>query len=341
MDFRLSDDQRALREGMRELLAARFPRERHRAAVDAEEPGTGVDRALWRELGHAGLFALRLPEEAGGVGLGPAEAVLVFEEAGRAQLTGPLVGTHLAAALVPGAAEGAAVVTALDRPGMVEHLAAADAVLLLDGPAPRVLETSGGRGPRRFAARSIRSVDPTTPLHLVQRLPAPQETKPVAGAGCSAGLRQVAMLLTAAQQLGSAARTLEMAVSYAKSRTQFGRPIGAFQAVQHLCAQMLVRTELARTSVYAASFLMTLRDISEAKLLADEAAVRNARDCLQLHGGMGFTWDGDVHPHLKRAWLRVEQWQQRAEAEEELAAALLVRPENCSMEIANHPNGAA
>ncbi|MEU7134615.1 acyl-CoA dehydrogenase family protein [Streptomyces sp. NPDC046261] len=340
MDFRLSDDQRALRAGIRELLAARFPRERHRAAVDAEEPENHFDHALWRELGKAGLFGLRLPEEAGGVGLGPAEAVLVFEEAGRAHLPGPLVATHLAAGLVPGAAEGTTVVTALERPGMVEHLAAADAVLLLDGPAPRVLETSGGRGPVLLAARSVRSVDPTTPLHLVERLPPPQETKPTPGPRRSADLSQAAMLLTAAQQLGSAGRTLEMAVSYAKSRTQFGRPIGAFQAVQHLCAQMLVRTELARSSAYAASLIMTLRDISVAKLLADEAAVRNARDCLQLHGGMGFTWEGDIHPHLKRAWLRVEQWQTGAEAEEVLAAALLGRPENCSTEIANHPNGA-
>ncbi|MEU4210122.1 acyl-CoA dehydrogenase family protein [Streptomyces sp. NPDC026206] len=340
MDFRLSNDQCALRAGMRELLAARFPREKLRAVVDCEDPASRFDRALWSELGKAGFFCLRLPEEDGGVGLGLPEAVLVFEEAGRAQLTGPLVATHLAAGLVPGAAEGTKVVTALDRPGMVEHLAVADVVLLLDGSTPRVLEASGGRGPGLLAAQPVRSVDPTTPLHHVDRLAHDQGAEPVVGGVSATRLRGEAVLLTAAQQLGSAVRTLEMAVAHAKNRTQFGRPIGTFQAVQHLCAQMLVRTEIARSSVYAASLLITVSDIYGAKLLADEAAVRNARDCLQLHGGTGFTWDADVHPHLKRAWLRVEQWQPTAEAEEALAAALLGVPENCSTEIANHPNGA-
>lgn len=109
MDFQLSDDQRALRSGMRDLLGAAFDRDGLRAAV---ERGGGVDRGLWRELGAAGFFALRLPEESGGVGLGLPEAVLLFEEAGRALLPGPLVATHLAAGLVKGAAEGEAVVTA-------------------------------------------------------------------------------------------------------------------------------------------------------------------------------------------------------------------------------------
>ncbi|MET9943146.1 acyl-CoA dehydrogenase family protein, partial [Streptomyces halstedii] len=119
MDFQLSDDQRALRSGMRDLLGAVFDRERLRAAV---ERGGGVDRALWRELGAAGFFALRLPEEAGGVGLGLPEAVLLFEEAGRALLPGPLVATHLAAGVVKGAAEGAAVVTAADGELPVAYL---------------------------------------------------------------------------------------------------------------------------------------------------------------------------------------------------------------------------
>ncbi|MYR80689.1 acyl-CoA dehydrogenase, partial [Streptomyces sp. SID5466] len=94
MDFQLSDDQRALRSGMRDLLGAAFDRDRLRAAVERHG---ALDRSLWRELGAAGFFALRLPEEAGGVGLGLPEAVLLFEEAGRALLPGPLVATHLAA----------------------------------------------------------------------------------------------------------------------------------------------------------------------------------------------------------------------------------------------------
>lgn len=341
MDFRLSDDQRALRSGARQLLAALFPRERLRAMVDAGGPGgagspggTTVHgasvRELWRELGDAGFFSLRLPEERGGTGLGLPEAVLVFEEAGRALLPGPLVATHLAAGLVEGAAEGRALVTALDRPGPVEHLASADAVLLLDRATLRILRPAPDPAPdadtavlpRALGARPVRAVDPTTPLHLVGQLPDDAGAIP-AGPPDVARQRGEATLLTAALQLGSALRTMEMAVAHVKARSQFGRPVGAFQAVQHLCARMFVRAEIARCSVYAASLTVTFGDVSQAKLLADTAAVRNARDCLQLHGGFGFTWDADVHPHLKRAWVRAAQWQSAAETEEGLAEELL------------------
>ena len=101
MRFQLTEDQRALRTGVRELLAARFGRERLRSAMEAAE-APELDRGLWRELGSAGFFSLRLPEDAGGVGLGLPEAVLAFEEAGRVLLPGPLIATHLAAGTVPG-----------------------------------------------------------------------------------------------------------------------------------------------------------------------------------------------------------------------------------------------
>ncbi|WP_424892147.1 acyl-CoA dehydrogenase family protein [Streptomyces sp. XH2] len=326
MDFRLTDDQRALRAGMRDLLAARYPRERLRSLADSPDGPPAPDRGLWRALGEAGFFALRLAEQDGGAGLGLPEAVLLFEEAGRALLPGPLVATHLAAGLVPGAAEGACPVTALDRPGTAEHLASAEAVLLLDGRAPRVLRARPGGAPRALRARPARSVDPTTPLHLVRQLPRPSDGSASAVPADASRLCSEAALLTAAQQLGSAFRTVELAVSHARLRSQFGRPVGAFQAVQHLCAEMLVRAELARAAVYAASLAAEpdgTAEIATAKLLADSAAVRNARDCLQVHGGLGFTWEADVHLHLKRAWLRAGQWQSAAEAEELLANTLL------------------
>ncbi|MEU6883396.1 acyl-CoA dehydrogenase family protein [Streptomyces sp. NPDC046712] len=293
MDFRLTDDQKALKAGVRELLTGRFDRDALRAAVDSP----GLDRALWRELGAAGFFALRLPEEAGGVGLGLPEAVLVFEEAGRVLLPGPLVATHLAAGTVDGAAEGEAVVTAADG-AFVEWLEAADVVLGdVEGAVP------------------VRSVDPLTPLH---RLPVGAHPYPPPRTSSW----PEATLLTAAEQVGSAARTTETAVSYARTRQQFGQPIGAFQAVKHLCAQMLVRTEVARAAVYAAAVTGDPVEIAGAKLLADEAAVDCARDCLQVHGGMGFTWEADVHLHLKRAWVRAERGLSKAQAAEVEAAAL-------------------
>lgn len=130
------------------------------------------------------------------------------------------------------------------------------------------------------------------------------------------------MLLTAAEQVGSAGRTTDMAVSHARGREQFGQAIGGFQAVKHLCAGMLVRTELARAAVRAASLTVDPVEIAGAKLLADEAATANARDCLQVHGGMGFTWEADVHLHLKRAWVRAELRLPAARAEEAVAAGL-------------------
>lgn len=313
MDFQLSDDRRALRSGMRDLLGAAFDRGRLRAAV---ERGGGVDRGLWRELGAAGFFALRLPEEAGGVGLGLPEAVLLFEEAGRALLPGPLVATHLAAGLVKGAAEGEAVVTAAEGGGLpVADLGGADAVLVAGG-----VLTGEELAAFVAGARPVRSMDPLTPLHRAEGLVAAAEAYPGA-------LRGEGALLTAAEQLGSAARTTEMAVQHARTREQFGSLIGSFQAVKHLCADMLARTEPARSAVYAAAVTGDPVEIAAAKLLADDAAVRNARDCLQIHGGMGFTWEADVHLHLKRAWLRAARWLTAAEAEEILAAGLgPVRP---------------
>jgi alkylation response protein AidB-like acyl-CoA dehydrogenase len=307
--FQLTDDQRALKAGVRQLLDRRFGREALRAAVDA--PGR-LDRELWRALGDAGFFALRLPESDGGVGLGLPETVLAFEEAGRALLPGPLVATHLAAGRVPGAATGETVVAAVDGE-LVEWLEAADVV----------------RG-EVAGAVSLRSVDPLTPLHRTRT------TRPPAGTGAAEadgtgtpdadGTRTpdpVATLLTAAEQLGTAVRVQELAVQHARAREQFGRPVGAFQAVQHLCADLLVRAETARAAVYAAAVTGDPADIAAARLLADEAAVRGARDCLQVHGGMGFTWEADVHLHLKRAWVRSWRGGGSTESEELLAARLV------------------
>jgi hypothetical protein len=339
--FRLTEDQRALRDGVRELLTRRFGQEALRAAV--ERPG--LDRRLWRELGAAGFFALRLPEAEGGVGLGLPEAVLVFEEAGRALLPGPLVATHLAAGSVRGAATGEAVVTAVGGGGLVEWLAEADAVVdtagrvrgAADGyeaaarrEAGDVREAAARReagGPREAGvlraagglhgavevreAVEVRSVDPLTPLHRVP------------GDGSAARPDDLFVLLTAAEQLGTAVRACEAAVQHARTREQFGRPVGAFQAVKHLCAELLVRVEVARAAVYAAAVTADPVDVAAARLLADEAAVRGARDCLQVHGGMGFTWEADVHLCLKRAWVRAERGGLITESEELLAGELL------------------
>ncbi|MFC8365290.1 acyl-CoA dehydrogenase family protein [Streptomyces griseorubiginosus] len=289
MRFQLTGDQVALRDGVRGLLSRRFDGAALRDAVDAP----GLDRGLWRELGAAGFFSLRVPEADGGVGLGLPEAVLAFEEAGRVLLPGPLVATHLAAGVVEGAADGEVVVAGVDSGGLVEWLDAADVV----------------RGDAAGAV-PLESVDPLTPLHRVPGAPA-------------SAADAVAVLLTAAEQLGTATRACELAVQHARTREQFGQPIGAFQAVKHLCAGMLVRAETARAAVYAAAVTADPVDIAAARLLADEAAERGARDCLQVHGGMGFTWECEVQLLLKRAWVRGRRGGGGAESEESLAVDLL------------------
>jgi alkylation response protein AidB-like acyl-CoA dehydrogenase len=306
---------------MREMIRRRYGRDRLRTGID----DLRTDRSWWRELGAAGLFSLRLPEADGGTGLGLPEGVLLFEETGRALLPGPLVATQLAAGVVKGAAEGEAVVAVLE-PGagsqrLVAYLEDADVVLLFsDADDVQIVDAEVLRA--EMGTEAVRSVDPLTPLWRVAAVP-------VIRAGIRTGLngerlRSEGALLTASEQLGSASRTTELAAQYAREREQFGQPIGSFQAVKHLCARMLVRVDLARAAVYAAAVTQDLLDIAAAKLLADEAAVRNARDCVQVYGGMGFTWEADIHLHLKRAWVRAQQWQTTDRSEEVLAAGLVM-----------------
>jgi len=303
MDFRLSEDQVALRAGIRDFCEGRLPAEKLRERAEAAAP----DAALWHDVAEMGVFSLRLPESEGGVALGHADAVLVFAELGRRLLPGPLVWTHLAAGLVEGAAEGALQVGGVDllgpdadAPIVIEHLAALGALLVLRGDGVERLD------PRRLEARPVVvPLDPLTPLHHVARLPAGER---VGGPEDARRLRLLGALLCAAQQLGIAEATLELALAYAKQRQQFGRVIGAFQALKHVLADMFVRQEVARAAVYAAGATLDhpevgdpARAVAAAKLTAGEAALKNARACIQVHGGMGYTWEVPAHFYLKRA----------------------------------------
>ena len=337
MDFRIGDDERGLADGIRAMVAGRLPLEHVRAAEGAERV-IGADD--WAALGETGVFALTLPEPAG-TGLGLADAVVVFEELGRALVPGPLVGTFLAAnaGVVEGAAAGRAQVGLYcggPGPVLVEHLAALDGLLVLPaydrGSTPRLLAPApDAAGATRLAA----PLDPLTPLWHLESLPAGE---PVADAG--ARMVRDGSLLTAALQVGHAAEALDLAVAYAKERHQFGQPIGAFQAVKHMCADMLVRAEVARAGVQAAACLADAPDVAAAeaeaagcaatdmvdravmgaKLLADEAALANARAAIQVYGGMGFTWEVPLHLHLKRARVLATSFGTSAE----LAAAVSV-----------------
>ena len=301
MDFELDADQESLQEGVRAFVEGRVPLDTVR---ELEAAGARVDRALWAELGEMGVFSIALPEDQGGLGMGVAEAALVFEELGRGIVPGPLVGTALAAGILDGAAAGELVVAVLEPAEpitVVEFPADVDALLLLadDGIRrvdPAALETTPVGRP----------TDALTPLAVVtSAIPAGEL---IADAAASARARLVGTTLTAALQVGVALRATELATQYAKEREQFGKVIGSFQAVKHLCADMLIRAEVARVAVYAAAVTLDGRSdddveraVAAAKCVAGDAALQNGKSGIQVHGGNGYTWEFDIGRFWKRA----------------------------------------
>jgi alkylation response protein AidB-like acyl-CoA dehydrogenase len=299
MHFLPTEEQVELQRGVRELLTDRFPLDRL---------SQGFDKSLWQALDETGVFGLRTE-----LGLGLAEGVLVFEELGRAAVPGPLVATFLAGDRADGPV---ALVEGDQSPLLVAHLDVATAVLVVDGDVRL--------GPVPTGTAVAEPIDPLSPLHELASVPSGE---PLADVDAPRA-RLEGAILTAALQVGLAARLTMLSVGYANEREQFGRTIGGFQAVKHLCSDMFVRTELARVAVQAAA--VTLDDdadeaprlVSGAKLLADEAAVTNGRAAVQVHGGMGFTWEVPVHYFLKRAWLHATEFGSADEHAEALAQLL-------------------
>ena len=302
MDLELSDDQVALRDGIASMLEARVPMERVRA---------GFDRALFDDLAAAGVFSLRAD------GFSWSDCVVVLEQLGRFCVPGPLVTSLL---LGDGRiAEFASEIA----PIWIEHLDALD-VLLVDRVGgfqavdPKAVE----------AERSPWPLDPCTPVARAERLP---EGTPIE---FNRNRRDPwGTTLTAALQLGLADRLTELAVAYAKERVQFDRPIGSFQAIKHMLADMLTRTEVARAAVYSAgavlderpSAAMTHRLAYGAKVVAGDAAIANGKAATQVFGGMGFTWEVDVHLYLKRAWV-LDTHYESADRNAELVCATAGEP---------------
>jgi alkylation response protein AidB-like acyl-CoA dehydrogenase len=286
--FLLSEDQEALRDGIRSLCQGRFPMERVRAGFDVDG---------WKELAAAGVFTLA---DLGGL----ADAAVVFEELGRALVPGPLVWGYLAGRdeVVGGFEQATGVVEQLDHLAAV-YLIGADTVDRVDVTEAVPVE---------------RPLDPLTELSRVVHASVEERV------GDAAAWRTKGAVLVAAQLVGIAAACTDQAVAYAKERQQFDKPIGSFQAVKHICADMLVRTEVARAAVHAAAVTVDYgvggagaladtamsderRAVSGAKVLAGENALANAKASIQVHGGMGFTWEIDAHLYLKRAWL-LDRW---------------------------------
>jgi alkylation response protein AidB-like acyl-CoA dehydrogenase len=312
MDLMLTTEQRDMRDAVREYLADTWTPDQLRSAANhGAADHEAFDRRAWKSLAGFGVFAMALAPDDGGLGLGLADAVIIFEELGRALVPGPVTATFLAAGLVPGAADGEAVVGLLDRRdpvALVEHPAAVtDLLVLEDAGVYRVpfqdQPQPGGLVP----------LDPLTPVAAVTVGPA--DGHRLAGAPDTTRLRLTGALLTAALQVGVAQGALDLAVRYAGQRVQFGRPVGSFQAVKHLLADGLARVDLARAATLAAAVVAddpasaelagahAPEAVAAAKVLADEAAAANGRTGVQVHGGMGFTWEVLAHLYLKRAWI--------------------------------------
>ena len=339
MDFDLSDDQRALKDAIAALVDGVLPLD---ATRRAEHLADVVDPAAWSALAEAGVFSLLVPEADGGVGFGLAEGTVVFEELGRVLAPGPLIATTALAPVLAAAAEGLAHMV-LDAPGrsatppLLEHPVTTLGVVVL----PRIEQVAEEAVLIETAALGLttvtRSLDPLTPLAAVAT-PLPQG-QILEGLDTSA-LRQRIMILAGATQVGIAAEVVAIATAYAKGREQFGRPIGGFQAIKHLLADALARTELARAAVQSAAVTLddphvaereadTLnlstvqlrwRAVAGAKLLADDAAITNARAAIPVHGGMGFTWEVPIHLYLKRARVLASSFGTRSELADLLAA---------------------
>jgi alkylation response protein AidB-like acyl-CoA dehydrogenase len=261
-----------------------------------ERVRAGFDRSMFAELAETGVFSLRSD------GFTWSDASIAFQELGRALVPGPLVWSHLAHGTVEGIVTGVER-PADGRPAMIEHLAAADTVVVIDaGGVNTISRTAFDR-----ADELGWPLDPLTPVHRVEALP---EAEPIGDAAIAEQWTTGGAVLTAAYQVGMAEACVAAATEYSLERRQFDRPIGSFQAVKHILADMAVRAEVARAAADAAAVTLddpdigdVVRVVSGARLLASEAALKNAKASMQVHGGMGFTWEVDVHLYLKRAWV--------------------------------------
>jgi len=287
------------REMLRETVAALVDKHAPPAAVrEAMDSPRGYDESLWTMLcEQVGVAALLVPEQLGGAGGELADAAVVLAELGRALVPTPLLATMLAELAL----------LAADQPdtGALEQLAAGEAIgavvfdraYVLNGDiADVVVAVDGGRLVRwtPVSAESVQTMDPTRRLARVT--PGGQTT-----IGTDPGLADTAAILLAAEQIGAAARCLELTVDYTKERVQFGRPIGSFQALKHRMADLYVAVQSARSVVDDAISAPSSTSAALARLAASEAFCKVAGEAIQMHGGIAITWEHDIQLYFKRA----------------------------------------
>jgi alkylation response protein AidB-like acyl-CoA dehydrogenase len=294
----MTDEREMLRETVAALVAKHADPAAVRAAMESDR---GYDESLWRLLcEQVGAAALVVPEELGGAGGELADAATVLQELGRALVPTPLLGTTLAElALLAAAEPDADALSGLAEGSSVGALVL-DADYVVNGDVADVIVAAvDGRLSRwtRFSAQPVATMDPTRRLARVR----PEETSEITPLGPDPGLADSAAILLAAEQIGAAERCLELTVEYAKSRVQFGRPIGSFQALKHRMADLYVAIAAARAVVADACGEPTPTNAATARLAASEALCTVAAEGIQLHGGIAITWEHDMHLYFKRA----------------------------------------
>jgi alkylation response protein AidB-like acyl-CoA dehydrogenase len=321
MDLLPSPEQEEIISSAAQFLGDVVPVTRTRELIDDE---SNVDAKAWSMAAELGWFALGLPEDSGGVGCGLADEALVFREIGRALASGPFLSTTLAArvAAFGGDAELAAAVAAGQQialgllgadasidlasgavDGDLQLVDAAEADLVLV-PGPDVTSVVAVGDLEGVA--SVECIDPTTRLSRATA----SRVRPVVSVTAEVdAVSRRGFVLAAASLTGIAEATRDISAAHAVSRVQFDRPIGANQAVKHPCADMAVRAELAwAQTLFAALTTDERREDAEfhavaAKVVAADAAERNAAATVQVLGGMGFTFEHDANLYLKRAYV--------------------------------------
>jgi alkylation response protein AidB-like acyl-CoA dehydrogenase len=315
MDFGLTEDQRDIQRTARDLLAERARPERVREHAEA---GT-TDAALWSELCDLGWPGIAVAEDNGGQGLGRIELSILCEELGRSLAPVPFLPTVMASTLIehagspeqrerwlPGLAAG-------EITGALGMSADGTAELVIGAGEAGVVVLVEDDGGARVLAAGEAEVTPAASIDSTRstaRVSASADAgEPLAG-DVSAGIDR-ALVAVSSELVGVCDRALEMTVAYVKERKQFGVAVGAFQAVSHRCAQMLLETEKARSTAAFAAWTADAdpERLPEAAAMAKAAASDAAREvtagAIQAHGGIGFTWEADVHWLYKRAQLDV------------------------------------
>lgn len=327
MQFDLSDDQRLLRDTSRSFFAAEAPLEKTRRAM--EEDPRGIEPELWRKLAEMGFVGLLLPPSVGGQGLGAVELAVVLEEAGRVCLPGPLLDVVLAANVLAEAGGQEALLREIAA-GRTRAVIAREDAAFAGAAAPGAIFAAGRvRGTKHFVpfapAADVLIVTtpdgpclvrepvprvPTPTLDHAQRFATVTLDHPATRLGPPTLLERtdrLAAVGAAALLLGLMSRAFEMAHAYAQTREAFRRPIGSFQVIQHKLADMLLRVESTRSAVYRAAWCLDAGDeaaalaCASAKAYAGDAGRFVCGEAIQIHGGIGFTWELDLHWYFKRA----------------------------------------